>query len=151
LLLAGCKPPPDCRVLEGEAEDRRASAGCVVLRDGRMLVIEHSFSGKLGLPGGGRKRGETAQCTAHRETFEETALDVRVGRRLGLLYKGFTVYRCHAKPEWDGEPEPPLSTRLEIRDTHWRRPATLDAQNWRHPDELPPLLDMLDTSGKDDQ
>ncbi len=149
LLLAGCRPAPDCRVREGRSEQRQASAGCVILRNDHMLVLEHRFSGKLGLPGGGRKGGESAQCTAHRETYEETGLDVRVGRRLGLLHKGFTVYHCRADAGADAAP--PSSAWLEVRDLQWHKPDSLKREQWRHADELAPLVEMIKRGGEEDQ
>lgn len=145
LMLSACRPASECRVVPGAEDDRRASAGCVVLHEGHMLVVDHRFGGKLGLPGGGLKQGETAQCTAHRETLEETGLDVRVGQRLGELHKGFTLYRCYPEQTPDlSQPLPlPATAWLEVSDAYWRRPEELRPDDWRYPDQLKILQRLL--------
>lgn len=145
LVLAACGPAPDCRVVPGEEDNRRASAGCVILHEDHLLVVDHRFGGKLGLPGGGRKQGETAQCTAHRETLEETGLDVRVGQRLGELHKGFTLYLCHPEqtPELSRPLSLPATAWLEVVEAHWQRPEELRPDDWRYPDQLEVLQRII--------
>ncbi len=100
--LTGCAGAPTCRVAAGLEDGRRGDSGCVIIDDASLLVIRHRLGGKLGLPGGAAAAGESAQCTAHRETWEETGLDVRVGRFLGRLDTGFPGLpmrcRCLAGP-----------------------------------------------------
>ena len=72
----------DCPRVAGQEDDRRANAGCLILHEDKVLLITHRWGGKLGVPGGTREADELAQCTAHRETLEETGLAVTVGRRV---------------------------------------------------------------------
>ena len=54
---------------------------------GKMLVVD-SRRGGLTPPGGKMKKGESAQCTAHRETLEETGLDLKPGELLKEEFLG---------------------------------------------------------------
>ena len=74
--------PPDCRTDPQYAYTLQGNAGCMIRVGDQMLTVRHLRTGKLGLPGGKPKEQESAQCTAHRETWEETGIDVRVGRLL---------------------------------------------------------------------
>ncbi len=51
---------------------------------GRILLIQRSDNGKWALPGGWSDVGETAAETAVREAFEETGLQVRPLRLIGV-------------------------------------------------------------------
>lgn len=44
----------------------------LVVRDGAVLLVRHSYRRSLFLPGGGPDRGETLETTARREVQEET-------------------------------------------------------------------------------
>ncbi|MFC4638144.1 NUDIX hydrolase N-terminal domain-containing protein [Deinococcus hohokamensis] len=61
------------------------AAEAAVVRDDRILLIRRSDSGLWGLPGGMAEVGETPAQGAARELFEETGLDGRVVRLLGML------------------------------------------------------------------
>ena len=64
----------------------RISAGAIVEREGRFLLVRHVRPGKYDFwvaPGGGIKGEESYEEAAAREVQEETGLTVRVGR---LLY-----------------------------------------------------------------
>ncbi len=112
----------DCPRVPGQEDDRRANAGCLIVRDG-----------KLGVPGGTLEPGELAQCTAHRETLEETGVQVVVGERLQVMKNGFHLYRC-----MPAEPLPeeallslPAAARLEVSDIGWYSLADLRRADWR--------------------
>jgi len=76
----------------------------IVLREGRLLLIERGFEPHLGhwsLPGGVIDDGESAEEAAVRETLEETGLVVEVVRELGVVTgpitgKGHGVFLCSA-------------------------------------------------------
>ena len=71
LFLSGCDlSAPPCPFKGAPAF--APSAGCMVLDGTSMLVVEN-FEGKLSPPGGMSREQEPAQCTAFRETWEETA------------------------------------------------------------------------------
>lgn len=63
------------------------SVGCVVMRDGKVLLGRHTYGvgkGKLILPGGYLQFGELPQEAAKREVLEETGVCVEVGNMLGI-------------------------------------------------------------------
>ncbi|MDP2782169.1 NUDIX domain-containing protein [Devosia sp.] len=64
----------------------RISAGALVLRDNRLLLLRH-FSPRYDFwapPGGGVEGHETLEAAAERETLEETGLTVKA-RRLAYI------------------------------------------------------------------
>lgn len=63
----------------------RTSAKAVLIRNGRLLCIEHTDENGVfyGLPGGGQHKYETLPQALVRECFEEAGVDVQVG---DLLY-----------------------------------------------------------------
>ena len=78
LLLLPVLAQADCPRVPGQEDDRRANAGCLIIQDDKVLLLTHRWGGKLGVPGGTREDGELAQCTAWRETREETGVAVTV-------------------------------------------------------------------------
>jgi len=63
------------------------AAGCLVLDDGRALLVRRSVEparGKWGLPSGYGEAGERPEETAVRETFEETGLRVEITDLIGV-------------------------------------------------------------------
>ena len=58
-------------------------------------MIEQS-NGLYSIPGGTSESGETAQCTAHRETWEEAGVDVKVGKLKHQFGNGFFLFECFA-------------------------------------------------------
>lgn len=123
----------DCPRVPGQEDDRRANAGCLIVRDQQVLLITHRWGGKLGLPGGTLEPGELAQCTAHRETLEETGLQVVVGERLQVMKNGFHLYRCMpAGPLLEEVPlSLPAAARMEVSDIGWYSLADLHRADWR--------------------
>ena len=93
LLLAGCSSheAPPCPYL-GEP-DFAPSGGCLAVVHGKILVVE-SRRGGVSPPGGKSLPGESAQCTAHRETFEETGLDLIPRQLIHVFDTGFHLYFC---------------------------------------------------------
>lgn len=94
---------------------RRLAADGVVVRDGRILLLERNHpphEGDWVLPGGFVERDETAAEAAVREVREETGLDVVLDEFVGLYdapgrdERGTVsaAYRC--RPETDAAPEP---------------------------------------------
>ncbi len=60
----------------------------VIVRDGRIVLIRRNkepFKGKWALPGGFVEAGETAEEACAREAFEETGLQVRVEKLIGVF------------------------------------------------------------------
>ena len=129
VLLAGCQvqATPPCPRFENE--DFAPSAGCLALREGTVLVIQ-DFRGRLSPPGGASDGNESAQCTAFRETWEETGLSLTPDRLLDVFDTGFHLYLCqHHTQSGDIDPPP----RLEVRDAFYLSPADFDQWEWRFP------------------
>jgi ADP-ribose pyrophosphatase YjhB (NUDIX family) len=56
----------------------------LIRRGDSVLLVHQTRSGYWSLPGGKMERGESLDQAAIRETREETGLDVRLGRVVGL-------------------------------------------------------------------
>jgi ADP-ribose pyrophosphatase YjhB (NUDIX family) len=55
---------------------RTCGVKCFVLRDGRVLLVQTTYSRYWALPGGGVERGESFADAARRELREETGLEL---------------------------------------------------------------------------
>lgn len=70
------------------AESARIRTGCsAVIFDAsrqKLLLQRRSDNGRWGLPGGGMNPGESAAETCMREVLEETGLQVKVTRLIGI-------------------------------------------------------------------
>ncbi len=126
-LLSSCGGElPTCPYLGEPAS--APSAGCLALDRGRLLLVQ-SWSGDVSPPGGLSEPGESAQCTAHRETWEETGLDLIPGELTSVFDTGFHLYRC--RPRGDGGSLRTWTT--EERRALWLPLEELPAQEWRYP------------------
>ena len=77
------------RVLTGERVGRlgRLRFGCAVAvfdESGSLLLTQRQDNGQWCLPGGGMESGESADECAVRETLEETGLESRILRLIGV-------------------------------------------------------------------
>lgn len=131
--LPGCTAPPPCRVDPAAAENLRVNGICLIAMDGRVLAVHHRASQKYDLPGGRRRPPETAQCAAHRETWEETGLDVTVGPRVARFWSA-ALYRCELTGPLGAEPLAPASAFLEVSGAEWVDPTELEPSDWRFED-----------------
>ncbi|MDX1802500.1 MAG: NUDIX hydrolase [Alcanivorax sp.] len=129
--LARSGQAPPCDRLPGALDTRKANAGCLILRHRHVLLVSLRSNGKLDLPGGTREDDELAQCTAHRETWEESGLDVTVGRRLAVMKNGLHVYRCYPHQTPPATLPEPASGGNEIGSLGWWLPADIDKDRWR--------------------
>ena len=86
------------------------SAGAIVVRDGRVLVIHRPKHDDWGFPKGKLEPGEDDAAAAVREVEEEVRLRVRLGPRIGetryTLADGTPKATVFFRAEADGEPEP---------------------------------------------
>jgi 8-oxo-dGTP pyrophosphatase MutT (NUDIX family) len=66
----------------------RVRAGCILIEDGKLALIERHRAGLhyFTFPGGGVDAGESYEEAAVREMEEETGLQVRVLRKVADLY-----------------------------------------------------------------
>ncbi|MEZ5501649.1 MAG: NUDIX hydrolase [Halioglobus sp.] len=90
-LVACAEPAPPCPFTG--TPDTAPSAGCFATSDEGLLMVQ-GLNGKISLPGGSSEPGESAQCTAFRETWEETGLRLQPGELLRVFSTGFHLYRC---------------------------------------------------------
>ncbi|KZY29281.1 hypothetical protein A3754_14160 [Alcanivorax sp. HI0083] len=133
VLLPSLQALADCPRVPGQEDDRRANAGCLIVRDQQVLLISHRWGGKLGVPGGTLEPGELAQCTAYRETLEESGVRVVVGERLQVMKNGFHLYRCHLQQPVDsgGPVDVPRSGLAEVSAIDWYPLSSLSKARWR--------------------
>jgi 8-oxo-dGTP diphosphatase len=124
----------------GNKTDPAANAGCLAVDQGRLLVIRQR-NGRWSIPGGTQQDGESARCTAYRETLEETGLEMQINELLTVLDNGFHLYHC--QPAADSQPQVKW-TNMEVREASWALPSEIPASRWRYPEQLPMLLELME-------
>lgn len=140
-LVSCSKQAPPCPF--NETFKWQPSAGCLVSLQGKLLVAE-SVEGMISIPGGSSDDGESPRCTAYRETWEETGLEVVPGKLLKSFENGFQLFTCDFKPADKSAPfatDPPLG--MEIKRAFWISAEQFDEQAWRFPDQIPMMRDWL--------
>jgi len=133
---------PDCRIAPGSESQLQGNAGCIIKIDDKMLIVRHQKTGKLSPPAGTAIEGETAQCTAHRETWEETGVEVRVGKLLKSFDNQFHLFHCLAVDEVT-ELQVPEPFRHEICEILFLNPALSSDEDWRFPEQVPGIRDAF--------
>lgn len=138
-LLGGCLRPalPPCPY-EG-TPDFAPSAGCLAVVHGKVLVVD-SRKGGVTPPGGKALAGESAQCAAHRETFEETGLDLLPRQLVHVFDTGFHLYYCDIHPG-SGLLAPDV---LEVQRGFWLPIADFHKVQWRFPGQGEALARLFD-------
>jgi len=116
------------------------SAGCLALIHGKILVVESARYGGISPPGGKSLRGESAQCTAHRETFEETGLDLIPRQRVAVFKTGFNLYYCEI---YAGSGKIHPGSALEVRRGFWLPIEEFDQYIWRFNGQAERLRQLL--------
>jgi len=136
--VMGCdKHVPECPYT-GQP-DYAPSAGCLALVHGRALVVQARLGG-IGPPGGGTLEGESAQCAAHRETLEETGLNLMPGRLLHTFDTGFNLYLCHIHAE-SGAIDPAHID--EVKQAFWLPVDEFGKHGWRFEGQGETLRQLL--------
>ena len=123
-----------------------ANAGCLIKFEKDIIALTHRVSGKLDVPGGTSDGDESAQCTAHREVWEETGFNVEVRELLGVNENGFHVFHCafdagFADSDITTFPVPSWSA-AEVSAIQRVNPYQTEASEWRFPDQLVWVRDM---------
>lgn len=81
----------------------KGKAACLIKVNNKLLVVKKKKNKKLDLLGGKAKKDEIAQCTAYRETWEETGLQVKVEKLLSKEsdngHKLFFIFQCTLEDE----------------------------------------------------
>lgn len=87
--------------------NRKLSASCVVLKEGNVLVVKHTYGaakGKYLIPGGFSEEGELPQVTAEREVLEETGVYVTANDLLAVRFTEQEVWCIFSAQYVSGEP-----------------------------------------------
>ena len=138
-LLSACEddPPPPCP--SNDPVDSVLSAGCLVVVHGSVLLVENRRGG-FGPPGGSARDTESARCAAHRETWEETGLDLVPGDLVATFDTGFNLYQC-AIHQHSGDLE--IRQRTEISQIIWLPVDQFDTVEWRFAGQGEQLHELL--------
>ena len=128
LPLAACAQLPETCPYTSET-DSAVSAGCFYVEDDKLLVVQ-GWTGALSLPGGLVRRGESAQCAAYRETWEETGLLLKPGERIDGFKDSYFLYRCQRS---GAETKVDPSDGLEVRRALFISPQEFQDFTWRFP------------------
>jgi len=142
VAIIACSPAPACRVDPRFVDERIGNAQCVIVDQGRVLAARHRASGRYDLPGGRGSASETAQCTAHRETWEEIGLNVIVRRPL-TGYGTSWLYECSVALESTQTPVVPFRSKLELAGLEWVDPSQQQPGEWRFPTQLRTIRRLL--------
>ena len=119
--------------------DYAPSAGCLAVVHGRILVVENAL-GQVSPPGGSAQAGESAQCTAHRETLEETGLDLLPRQLVARFDTGFNLYYCEVHAG-SGQIRP--RSAVEISRAYWLPLEDFGEADWRFPGQGEELRRLL--------
>lgn len=144
LALAACSEgAPDC-AFAGKP-DTAPSAGCFSVTEDGLLLVQ-GMNGEISLPGGSSLPGESAQCTAFRETWEETGLRLQPRELLDVFDTGFHLYRCE-RDKRSGVIDPP--PRLEVRTAFYLAPDQFESYVWRFEEQRDLLKKLVLNSSPD--
>lgn len=116
------------------------NAGCIVIEKAKLLVVENLLMKKLLTPPSGHSEpGESAQCTAARETFEESGAKVIVQELLHNFEDKFYLFRCELKDKQLANlhdlPVPP-AYKDEISRAYWLDLRLSSEKAWRFPKQF---------------
>ena len=138
LLVSACSPATDYRCsFEGEPDDA-PSAGCLTVVHNKVLLVD-SRSGGVTPPGGKTREGESAQCAAHRETLEETGLDLIPRQLVHVFDTGFHLYYCEIHAG-SGRIDAAV---MEVKRGFWLDIEDFDTVKWRYPGQGEVLQQLL--------
>jgi 8-oxo-dGTP diphosphatase len=137
LFLSACSKQPACSVASGDMGV--PSAGCLAVDDGELLLVK-IMGGTYGPPGGSVYADEPAQCTAERETWEETGVQVKAGDLAAEFDNGFRLYWC--SPVAGREIE--ISRPIEIQHADWYPPELFQHLKWRYANQADIIQTLMD-------
>lgn len=152
--VTGCTtempPAPYCRAQQQTAnpfyETQSQNAGCLIRFEHQTLLITHRLSQRLDIPGGGAQTNESLACAAHRETFEETGLNVEVLFPVAHTKHGMIIFACLADDMIDINhfPRPsPSFSQTEIVQVSLYDLFDLEQESLRFEDDLVPFRDAF--------
>ena len=123
---------------EGRFWQPDVTVATIVVRDGRLLMVEERAQGRLvfNQPAGHLEPDETLLDAALRETREETGWDVRLTAFVGAYqWKASETGRHYLRFAFAAEPvrhDPERPLDDGIVQTHWLTPAELQQARERH-------------------
>ena len=139
-LLSACATTSDCQI----PSSLKGNAGCLITHNDQFLAARHRKKDKWNLPGGTAERGESAECTAARETKEELGLDVSVGELLVQHENGFYLFNCElAADQYQSSYSVPPSGINEVTEIQWLYPDQVKAQDWRYPERWEKMQQLV--------
>jgi len=153
-LLACAKPPPSptCRIAKAFNADYKGPAGCLIRVQNTLLVIKYSSTGSYDLPFDDPISDESAQCTAHRSTWEQTGFNVEVDQLLGVSQSGVMLFSCGLNSGFTSEDsplEPPSWADSNIQQIEFISPFDTRYDLWQQPDNLIMYRDGFVTVGSE--
>lgn len=137
-------------VAQQEFGNLKGNAGCLIVEKGAFLQVKNpKKNGTFGwaLPGGTSEKGESALCTAYRETLEETGAKVSVGPLLMRFPNKFFLFECTIR-ERPAKFAPTFTSKLEVFGVAWHKPGEIPADQWRYPNQRPLIEAMVDMLSK---
>ena len=128
VVLSACSEQPTCSADGGNMA--APSAGCLVVDQGEVLLVK-IMGGTYGPPGGSVDAGESAQCAAERETYEETGVIAHAEDLAISFDNGFHLYWCDSVSGRNID----ITRPLEIKDADWFASEEFLALPWRYPNQ----------------
>jgi len=131
-LLSACSQAmPTCQLQDANSANHqteiKGNAGCWIVEEGKLLLVKQR-NGLFSYPGGTAQSGESAQCTAHRETWEEAGIAVSVGTLKHRFENGFYLFHCHLQQMTRN-----TNDTIEIVAVLWTDPLAIPEEQWRFP------------------
>ena len=122
----------------------KGPSACLVRVQNSLLVVEQSSTGLYDLASGDSLSNESAQCTAHRNMWEQTGFNVEVGQLLSITSNGTHVFACKLNNGFnafdasgrDEGIEAPAWNKHDIEALRFVNPFDTRTENWTHPDHL---------------
>lgn len=155
LVLSACKPSlppaPMCRQESNHTENRADFSSCLIVVDQLLLVLEDKGSGKFFLPGGHINGTESAQCGAHRHTWQLSGLNPLVSQELGSVGAHKVVFLCDLQNGFDGSMRrivPPPWVDSSIGSIQLRNPFILTPQQWHNYEEFIQIRRLFNTANR---
>ena len=145
---------PMCRVAPQDAASRTniplsTHSACLIRLNDQVLSIQYSRSEKMDVPSGVIRHDESAQCAAHRHTWQTTGFNVEVGRYLGSDENNTQYYQCTLAGNFTGSlqtfPVPPWA-KSKVSNIQLIDPFVIQNSDWQGKNRLVLILDMFNLS-----
>jgi hypothetical protein len=106
---------------------------------GTLLVIKDRSTGQYDLPFGDPISTESAQCTAHKNTWLQTGFNVEVDQLLGVTQSGIMLFSCALSVGFtseDGPINPPNWADGDVQQIEFISPFDTRYNVWSQPGNL---------------